>query len=192
MTKLEAINIILDAIGVYPVTSTESAHPDAVRARQQLARFNNEVQSRGWWFNREPAFVLTPTAVDKEIILPAGTLSADPVDPRLNYVARGNVLYNQTDHTYQFEDQVTVNLITELDFDDLPIALQVYIARSAAMEFAIVREGDQNKITKLERGLSLARSQAFSDELRHGNYNVFSTGLPSRVIAGFNPAVRRY
>lgn len=190
MTKLEALNTILDAIGVYPVTSFESAHPDAVRARQQLSRFNTEIQSRGWWFNQEINLTLSLTSEGK-ILLPDGTLSVNPLDPTKLYVKRGNYLYDTVEHTYTFTSSVAVNIVTELEFDELPTSIQSYITRSAAHEFAIVREGDQNKITRLETALYSARSLAMSDELRNGNYNVFNSSLPVKVMAGFRPAVSR-
>ena len=191
MEKLDALNITLDAIGVYPVTQWDSPHPDAVRARQQVARYSTEIQSRGWWCNRDFDVVLTPEHLTNKILLPTGTLFVDNVDPRLPYVKRGKYLYDPKLHSFEFTGQVTVNLITELDFDDLPNSLQLYVARSAAIEFAVVREGDQKKIVSLEQSMYQARSQAFSDELRDSNYNIFNSGLPRRVLAGISPALRR-
>ena len=192
MLKLDALNITLDAIGVYPVTQWDSPHPDAVRARQTVTRFNTEIQGRGWWCNREYNFELTPDNVSNKIIMPAGTLIMDPTDERSRYIKRGKYLYDPVAHSYTFTGPVRVHLIMELDYDDLPNSLQTYIARSAAVEFAVVREGDQNKITKLEQAMYQARSQAFSDELKTSNYNVFNSGLPQRVLAGIRPAVRGY
>jgi hypothetical protein len=192
MTKLEALNIILDAIAVHPVTSYESTHPDAVRARQSLSRFNEEIQSRGWWFNQEPAISLSVTAVDNKILLPDGTLVVDPVCKTDLYAKRGNYLYDTANHTYEFDAAVVVNLVIELDFGDLPPSIQSYIARSAAIETAVVREGDQNKITRLETLLYSARSLAFSDEIRNGNYNIYNSSLPARVLSGIQPAIRRF
>lgn len=190
MTRLEALNTVLDAIGTYPVTSYESSHPDAVRAKQHLSRFNTEIQSRGWWFNQEVDLLLSVVDISNKILLPSNTLTVNPVDQRQAYVRRGNYLYDTVNHTFEFGGPVAVNLVSELEFVDLPISVQNYVARSAALEFAIVREGDQQKISKLETAMYTARSQAFSDELKNGNYNVFNSGAPARVIAGFRPAVR--
>ena len=191
MLKLDALNIVLDAVGVYPVTQWESSHPDAVRARQQVMRHDVEIQGRGWWCNREYNLVLSPDTSTHEIVVPAGTLFLDNVDPQAPYVKRGERLYDPREHTFKFTNSIKVHTIMQLEYVDLPYSLQVYIARAAAVDFAVVHEGDQQKIQTLEKMLYQARSQAFSDELRDSNYNVFNTGLPRRVHAGMRPAVRR-
>ena len=190
MTELEALNTVLEGIGVYPVTSYDSPHPDAVRARQHLRRFSNELQSRGWWFNRDTGLTLTPGAVDKKILLPSNTLSVDAVDTRLNVIQRGNYLYDQDNNTFVFDNAIEVDLITELNFEDMPSTMQSYITRSAQVEFAIVNEGDQNKIKSLQATLHTVKSTVIADDMKNGDYNVFRNGLPLRLVSGMRP-VRR-
>ena len=192
MDKLSALNNILAGIGVRPVTTYESPHPDAIIARQHLKRFNSEIQSRGWWVNKDLDVTLAPSPVDSRILLPSNTLVVNPIDVRDRYVQRGNYLYNTEDNTFVFAGDVRVNLVVELPFEDLPEALQVYITRAATLEFAVVREGDQNKIAAMDRLLLSSRSQAISDELRNGNYNANTNSTSQRILAGFRPAVRRY
>ena len=192
MTKLEALNIVIGAIGVAPVTSYTSSHPAAVNGRVNLSRFNKEIQARGWWFNRDHGILLTPDAVTGKILIPDNTLSIDAVNPILPIARRGMYLYNSDAHSFVFENPILVDTITELEFDDVPVTLQNYIARAAALEFATIEEGDQHKLDRLDRMLFAARSDAMASELRHGDYNSKHQSTTLRVLAGIRPAFRRF
>jgi hypothetical protein len=190
MNNLDALNIVLDAIGVYPVTSYDSPHPDAVRARQKLELHTDAMLTRGWWFNKELSFTLLPN-IDDEIVIPEDALVIDSVDPWDRYSKRGSRLYDPINHTYKIYESVIVDMIIDLPFNDIPISVQTYIARAAAVEMAVAREGDQQKIQALNAELMKAKSEAFADEIRNSNYNAFLTGLPARLIASVRPTVWR-
>ena len=53
LTKLEAVNIVLDAIGESPVSSLTSGLPDAEAAEAKLDEVRTEILSRGWHQNME-------------------------------------------------------------------------------------------------------------------------------------------
>jgi hypothetical protein len=190
MNNLDALNIVLDAIGVYPVTSYDSPHPDAARARQKLEIHTTSILTNGWWFNKECNFTLVPT-INGEVLVPETALVVDSVDPYSVLTRRGNKLYDPENHTYKLDRAVEVDMITSLPFDDIPVSVQMYIARGAAVEMAVVREGDQQKLQALNTAFLRAKSEAFADELRNSNYNAFLTGLPARLVASVRPTVRR-
>ena len=59
-TELEAINIMLAAIGEAPINSLTGTLPSDVRiAQDTLTEVNKEVQSEGWSFNTEIDVTLT-------------------------------------------------------------------------------------------------------------------------------------
>ena len=63
MTELEAVNAMLLSIGQAPVNTLEVAGiKDVSFARLMLHNTNRQVQSRGWWFNRELGYELTPAS----------------------------------------------------------------------------------------------------------------------------------
>lgn len=76
LTKLEAVNIILDAIGETPVSSLESGLPDAEAAETKLNEINKTVQAKGWHQNTEKKLKLMPDS-NKNIIVPANYLRVD-------------------------------------------------------------------------------------------------------------------
>lgn len=137
-TELEAINTMLSVIGESPVNTVEgSGVVDAVLARQILHEVSRHVQARGWHWNTDCKRTLPLSYPEKEIILPANTLSVDTTGPDAHWdvVQRGSRLYDRLRHTFQFERPLTVDLVTLLPFDDLPQAAREYIVIRAGRIF---------------------------------------------------------
>lgn len=134
ITRLEAVNSILSAIGQLPVNSLDSIeeYTEAADALTMLNHFSKGVQMRGFWFNREVDFPLTPNN-QGEIQLPNNILSVDISDPFV--VQRGKRLYDSGKHSYSFERPVKANLILELPFEELPPVAQAYILIKAIRKF---------------------------------------------------------
>ena len=76
LTKLEAVNIILDSIGETPVSSLESGLPDAEAAVTKLDEINKTVQSKGWHQNTEKKLKLVPDS-NKNIVVANNYLRVD-------------------------------------------------------------------------------------------------------------------
>lgn len=134
-TELEAINTMLSVIGEAPVNTLEGDLPaDAQMAVQILGEVCREVQSRGWYFNTEQRYPLTPNE-SGEIELPANAVHVDP-DPSINIgisaVPRGNKLYNLDDHSFVFKGTIYANIVFLLSFNQLPQAARHYIVIRAS------------------------------------------------------------
>jgi len=191
MTKLEALNVILDGIGVRPVTTYGSSHPDASVAREHLTRATSDIQDKGWWFNTEHDITLSREALTNKIPLPSNALDINPTDTDTNYVQRNTFLYDMEQHTYVFTEDVVADIIFLLPFEELPSVIQKFITRTATYEFSITREGDQNKLLHQGDLLLKAKSAAYGAEIRNGNYNALKTKHARRVMAGIKPMRRR-
>ena len=138
-TELEAINSMLSAIGEAPVNTVEdNGVVDAVMARNILRSVSREVQSRGWHWNTEKDFKITPSFPEKELRLPPSVLRADTTGQYqgIDVVVRGNRLYDRRNHTYIFERPMTIDMIVLLSFDELPEPARVYITLKASRKFA--------------------------------------------------------
>lgn len=137
-SKLDAVNMALEAVWESPVSSLEGAGTGSApaMARRKLDETNLNVQSRGWAFNTEYGLTLTPD-VNGSINVPSNTLTVDTIDEdaSVDVVQRGTRLYNRGDHTYQFTKAVKVMLVTALDFEELPQVARQYIALMAARSF---------------------------------------------------------
>jgi len=138
-TELEAVNIMLSVIGESPISSLAagSAVADAVTAQQTLSEVNRAVQSKGWHFNTDKEFTLTPEAFTGEVRVPSNCLRVDTVegDRDIDVVLRGQRLYDRKNHTYVFSDSLTVDMVVLLPFEEIPETARHYITVRAARVF---------------------------------------------------------
>ena len=73
-TELEAINIMLAAIGEAPVNKLTGSLPVDVKiAQSTLVEINKSVQGEGWSFNTEIDVTFSPNS-SKQIVLPTDVL----------------------------------------------------------------------------------------------------------------------
>lgn len=136
-TELEALNTMLSTIGESPVNTVEdNGNVDAVIARQILRATSREVQSRGWHFNTEKDYLVTPDS-NKNLVLPNTVLRVDTVgsDQDTDVVVRGSRLYDRRKHTYLFDSPVKVDMVILLPFEDLPEVARYYITVRASRIF---------------------------------------------------------
>ena len=136
-TELEAINTMLSTIGEAPVNTVEdNGIVDAVIARQILRSTSREVQARGWHFNTEKGFLLTPDS-EGFITLPPTVLRVDTVEESqdIDVVLRGNRLYDRRNHTFKFNKPIRVDAVILLPFDEIPEVAREYITIRAARIF---------------------------------------------------------
>lgn len=137
-TELEAVNEMLGTIGESPVTTLlDSGVVDAAIALQILTSVSRQVQSKGWTFNTDIEYNLTPSLVNNNLVIPTNTLRVDTtaVDFNENLVQRGSRMYDPVNHTYEFTRDYKVNLVTMLDFSELPEPARYYIMVRAARIF---------------------------------------------------------
>lgn len=174
-TELEAVNEMLNAIGEGQVSSLDTGNADVQQCVRLLRSHSRKVQARGWWFNRDEDFVLTPDG-SGFLVLPANTLRVDPSSEdrwEQPWVQRGLKLYNPTDHTYVFTKTVKVDLITGLDWTDLPQTARDYIAACAGLEFV-----DTDMATETRHSFTTERKNAawlelLKEEAEASDYNMF-------------------
>ncbi len=155
MTKLEAVNKILDTIGEDPVNSLSSGLPEAEQAERFLDDASRRIQLKGWHCNTLFNYEITPNASD-QFVLPDNTLKVDTVNPRrrrgdstpqpsryINVGMRRSgddtkwLLWDLDNNSETITDitTMTTELVQFLEFANLTPALQVYIFTTAAHNF---------------------------------------------------------
>lgn len=151
-TELEAVNLMLGAIGNTPATSLEAPSVDVQQAQDLLRQMSVQVQTGSIWnFNSEDDYPLTPNE-DGEIVLPANIHSV-VVDPLknsgcLDIVTRGSKLYDRYSHSTKFTTTtIKANIVLLLEFEDLPQPARNYITTLAARVFQDQTEGSQDNHT---------------------------------------------
>lgn len=185
ITKLEAVNTILAAIGEQPVSSLSSGLVDAEAAEVVLTKTTKDVLARGYHCNTDHDFELVPD-VDGYIWVPSGTLSVDPVDRSQDYVVRDGKLYDRDEQTYVFTESVKVDLIQEMDFEDLPYALARYIEARSARIFQEQVEGSISLDGFTARQEAEAKAVLEDSNVEQDDYNVLRHSPSVRVIAWRN------
>ena len=140
-TELSAVNVLLRVIGEQPVQSIDPVESaDAESARDTLLEMSRSVQAKGWHWNREEAYPLTPNS-DGEILLPANCSfvsraywDAYGTTP-CKFSERGRKLYNRETRSYVWDRDVYVDMILQLEWDEMPEYARQAIIYKAAHDF---------------------------------------------------------
>lgn len=137
MTKLEAVNLMLDAIGEDPVNSLSSGNPDAEDAERRLDTVTKDVLDVGFHYNTRIRDLIADNS--GYITVPGNALSVDTVekDKHLDVVVVNSRLYDLDENTdvWDVGKSVRCQIIYAYDFADLPRSLARYIAARSAREF---------------------------------------------------------
>lgn len=185
MKELEAMNVLLRAIGSSPVNSLETPHPDAANAKSTLKRIREQAQNRGWWFNIDYDVLLTKDEVG-EIPIPSYISSLKMLDR--NFVKRGDKLYDKVNQTYKINCDVIAKVIIRIvEWDELPQSMQQYITYFAASQFIRDELEDPTKERAFQESAGMAMLDIKKQDLEEGQYNMFDRPQFQRNRAGIRP-----
>lgn len=176
-TELEAVNLMLAAIGESPVnTVADNGVVDAVMARARLRATSRAVQARGWHWNTDKALVLARSYPEGEVLVPANTLKVDTVGESkdVDVVLRGKRLYDRRRHTFSFDTNLTVDLVTMLPFEELPETARQYITVSAVRQFQEGRVGSETLSTFNRRDELIALADLLNEEGENADHNIIT------------------
>lgn len=171
LTKLQAINEMLTAVGETAVLTTVEGASDTVNAETVLDAETLKVLSKGWHANTDENVTLSPD-VDGFINVPTNALQIDPVDRRIDLVSRGGRLWNRTDNTDIFDAPVVVKIIRALPFEDLPYPLQARIVAQAILKYQRAYVGSKQLDDFNREELGAAEADARDAEVESDDYNI--------------------
>jgi hypothetical protein len=168
-TELKAVNQILRNMGETPVNSLTGTLPiEASQAYDTLIEVSEDVQSAGWFFNRE-YFRLSPDG-SGFIHLPQNTLSVRSVaESRAVPVEnRGGRLYNMTPFgsTFVFLAPMQLQIVLGLAYTDLPSNARRYIALRASRVYQARELGDQLMLQEDTQEERQAYAELHAEQLR--------------------------
>ena len=153
VNELEAVNMLLAAVGEAAVSSLETATTvDVTQAKNLLSNINREVQQKGWHFNTEWDVVLS---LDSDSRIPLGTLY--------------DLDNNTFTWTASINDAVTITL---LDFEDIPQTARQYITTKAARIFQEEIIGQVSAETVNRQEETEAYADLLDDEGERSGFNV--------------------
>jgi hypothetical protein len=139
LTELEAVNVMLGALGEAPINSLgDGVSSDVTTALSLLRDTSKAVQTSGWLFNTERDYPLVPD-IDGKINLAANIAQVDQDEDHdsgdYDLVQRGTVLYDRKHHTDVFTDTVRAEVVLLLPFDETPPIFRRYVTIKAARIF---------------------------------------------------------
>ena len=190
LTELEAVNIMLSAIGETPVNSLTSGLVEAELAETILGQVSRSVQTQGWSFNRDIGVELSANN-NGEVPLPNNVLSADSLNlyNSKNLIQRGQKFWDRKELTYIINESVKADLVYELTFTDLPPIARSYITVRAARIFQdrIVGADTLHGFQKIDEDQALIALKDAEAEMQ--DHNIFNNFDVFRVIdRGINGA----
>tara|TARA_R100000781_G_scaffold113335_1_gene81605 strand:+ start:420 stop:1028 length:609 start_codon:yes stop_codon:yes gene_type:complete len=191
-TELEAVNIMLAAIGEAPINSLTGTLPvDARLAQSTLTEVNKDVQSEGWSFNTEIDVTLTRDA-SKQVALSTDVLRVDPnihQHPTIDAIQRGLKLYDRLNNKFEFDEDLICTVVYLRTFDEIPEPARRYVIIKAARVFVDRLVSDQGLRTYTQQDETRARAILMETDLANGDHNVLR-GDPSltNVFDTYSPA----
>ena len=191
-TELEAINIMLAAIGEAPINSlTDTLPVDARTAQNTLTEVDKEVQSEGWSFNTEIDVTLTRDGTN-QINLPINVLRVDAnihQHPTIDPIQRGLKLYDRQNNKYEFDADLICTVVYYRDFDEITEQARRYINIKAARVFVDRLVTDDGLRTYTGQDETRARAILMETDLANGDHNLLR-GDPSltSVFDTYSPA----
>lgn len=157
-TRLEAINLCLRAVGYAGVEAEGSGDIDATDASKILSTVSQRLQyngGKGWWFNVEPNWEMTPDA-NGEILIPNNAISAwqdvQYDDLKVLISIRGRKVYNMYTHSTDMRGHLNrqgffrMGFMLNLPFEHMPVSARQAVAYQAAVEFMVSKEFDAQKV----------------------------------------------
>lgn len=186
MNELEAVNMLLEAVGSDVVNSLDTTHPDVGAARRVLQRKAKMELRKGWWFNIDWDVDYEPDAVTKEIVLPTNLSRIRMRNDA--YVRRDGKLYDTINQTYQFDSVQTAYKQTRLTtWDEMEADMQVYCAYLSAVEFVRSETGDRQLQEDYGRDAGLALIELQRTHLQMKNLNMFNGANSRELRQGVRP-----
>lgn len=186
-TELQAINSMLTAIGQAPITSLDQANPEIATATLILSNVREEVLGEGWNFNSEKGYTLLADG-SGDLVVPPGilNLSVNQEDNkfRVRAVQKNGKLYNTLSHSFDWgaNTSISLDVVWNYDFEDLPTVFQSYIVQRAARVFAGRTIGSEKMVLFNAQDEALLRASCLAYDCTTGRHNVLVQGDKGRYF----------
>ena len=175
MTELQAVNLLLSAIGEAAVSSLETATTvEVTQAKKLLSNVNRAAQQKGWHFNTEWDVVSTRDSDDR-IPLSESILSVYQPGQLMTIRGRSGSMYaydldnNTFTWTKNLNNAVTITL---LDFIDSPNTFRQYVTTRAARIFQEEIIGQVSAETVNRQEEAEAYADLLDDDAERAGLNV--------------------
>jgi hypothetical protein len=186
LTELQAVNVMLQAIGEAPVnTLAAGSTMDVSMALTTLTECSHRLQEIGWQFNTESDYPLVPDI--NGLITLAGNIVRVDQDSNTDsgdydLVQRGTSLYDRKHRTAVFTQTVKAEVVLLLPFDQLPPIARRYITVKAARVFQARVVGSETLNGFTERDEMECRTAFEEAEGENADYSIFDNYDVARSV----------
>ena len=192
ITKLDAVNRVLIASGLSPVTSLDNEGSADSRIAEVMlddAILDNQLQ--GHATSQFPK-KLTPDAVTGEILLAKDYIQVELLEPiyttddlerRLIQIAqRDGKLFNVSEQTFDFSafDEVVVIIEEALTWEQLTVQQQREIISVVSLRYQLQQSGDTQVARMLQSEIAQYREQARGNDVGRRHASIFDANTPAR------------
>lgn len=188
-TTLDVVNACLKTMGETPLNAVDTDHPFVQAALNVLQDTNKLEQEVGWWFNSDYP-TLQPDAHTKFVYVPADALNVELAPEHVQFVQRGNRLYDTYNNTYEIGIPVLTRVIREIPFEDLPENVKIMISLRTQLDFQSSYDADDAKYQKLYASYGQAYSRVRRMHIRNMKTNMFNTPHAQSVLTRIRPSSR--
>ena len=175
-TELSAVNSILGAIGQSPITKLNFENPEVSLVYNLLKDCNIDIQSEGWTFNKEDHVKYVPDS-NKNVKLPSNVLQFslhDGLDNKSQrLIIRNGKVYDKVDHTDEFTDDLSLDVIWLQKFEEIPQVFRRYIIYCASTRAATQLVANPQLVQMLQTKEGYARATCLEYECNQTDPSFF-------------------
>ncbi|QIG73202.1 tail tubular protein A [Rhizobium phage RHph_I40] len=193
-SELEIINHILRTLGESITPTLETQHPAVQQALDTMRACSKEMQSRGWWFNKEYNMKLLPDT-DGRIRLPDETLSFAVTKcvlegrmplQKQRFVKRGQYIYDMNEHTNKINTAIWADIVLHIPIEDLPATAGAYLKHWAAETAYLPDDGDTTVYRLIQQETAKSYALLMADELKSVSANALESPHALNLRMGVN------
>ncbi|AWD90757.1 tail tubular protein A [Pseudomonas phage Alpheus] len=204
LTKLHAINRVLDAMGQAGITTLNEIdyHVDAGDINRVLDDISATIQTnkgKGYWFNQESFHKLYPAPDTGRVTLPNNCLAVRLKRTHqlreVKLAVRGNHLMDMLEYGFDLTaladpvlKYIPLDIIAFVDYDDLPQTAKDAIVDSARFWYVHDKDVDQAKFASLQQQAQRSFIALEQEDATHRKRNYFQNPNlrhPIASIGGF-------
>lgn len=181
MTKLQAVNHILKAVGLYDIPSLDTGgKSEAGYIESLIDEVDLEVQLEGWHYNVHLKKELAKDGSDR-VALPTGAIAMWDARNQdwMDLAQIGQYLYDLDEETNQLTnvDTVDATVVFRFSWGCIPAPVRMYIAARAAVRYAENRiDQHRQRIYVLQQREKEAERRARQFNNRSKEVNILDSG----------------
>jgi hypothetical protein len=192
LSQLDVVNACLGTMGESPLIAIDTDHPYVQAALRSLGNASAVEQGEGYWFNTDLAD-LTVDPTTGFVYVPADSLDVDAGAAFL--IQRGRRLYDRSRSSYDLRPvldtgPISVKVIREIPFEDLPPLAQQVISYRAQLDFQQEFDGDESKYSKLGGAYTNASRLLKAEDIRQQKVNLFNSQSMQSKLRLIRPMTR--